>query len=246
MHVPCLSQHPPPFHTHTDILSHIHSVRKLICQIVNFSCSFKDLAQSSPAQSESCPAGHFCVRTRSSACRLTAGHLCNACYWSGMRLGRSHCNGCSEVRAGQSEVLCACVRERKGKLSDIKMICCYVHIKTLATECDDNNSNLCPLLKSNGWSWFFCLEMNKNMTMNMAGQGWLFTKKEWWNKMKTHRSHLVHWPYAESTAGFCLRVVAKTSTKKKNIWLKDHSYNCIYTVLIHYQFISFSHFFNDH
>ncbi len=33
-------------------------------------------------------------------------------------------------------------------------------------------------------------------------------------EFKAYVIELVHWPYAESTAGFCLRVVAKTSTER--------------------------------
>lgn len=201
-------------HTHTDILSHMHSVRKLICQIVIFSCSFKDLAQSSLAQSRSRVLRAISVRAPDLPPAASLPVIC---------VMRAIDQGCASVKViviaaqrSERDRVKIYVRVWERKLSDIKMICCYVHTTTLATECDNNNSNLCPLLEKNGWSWYF-LVLKWTITWLWI---WLvkadyLQKKGWLNKMRKHDSNLVYWPYAESTAGFCLRVVAKTSTKNK-------------------------------
>ncbi len=86
IHMHCLSQHTHPLFlslSHT----HRHTVTHPLSEKINLSDrDFQLFLQSSCSglsDTAHSPAGHFCLPSRSAACRLTAGHLCNGLYWSG-------------------------------------------------------------------------------------------------------------------------------------------------------------------
>ncbi len=113
IHMHCLSQHTHPLFlslslTHTDIPSHIHSVRKLICQIVIFSCSSKALAQGSLIRPTALQDISVCRPDLQPADSLRVICVTDSIDPGNYRLSVSCCKSCSEVRTGQIEDLCMC------------------------------------------------------------------------------------------------------------------------------------------
>lgn len=94
--------------THTDIPSHIHSVRKLICQIVIFSCSSKALAQGSLIRLKALQDISVCRPDLQPADSLRVICVTDSIDLWNYRLSVSCCKSCSEVRTGQIEDLCMC------------------------------------------------------------------------------------------------------------------------------------------
>ncbi len=94
--------------THTDIQSHIHSVRKWICQIVIFSCSSKALAQGSLIRPTALQDISVCRPDLQPADSLRVICVTDSIDPGNYRLSVSCCKSCSEVRTGQIEDLCMC------------------------------------------------------------------------------------------------------------------------------------------